>query len=103
MNIPEDKIQEIHEKLKNVKGSDATTITFEIEKHQPSIFLDMLIRQFKDLAKQNRVTLQHKRKIKFRWLANNENEKGFVSKHKVHKSLRQYNRKRKHKDNLLDP
>ena len=33
------------------------------------------------------------------WLANNENESGFVSKHKVHKSLKQYTRKLKHKHN----
>lgn len=36
------------------------------------------------------------------WLANNENEKGFVSKHKVHTSTRQYKRKNKHKEDLLD-
>lgn len=31
------------------------------------------------------------------WLANNECESGFVSKHKVHKSLKHYTRKPKHK------
>jgi len=32
------------------------------------------------------------------WLANNEFECGFVSKHKVHKSKKNYTRKTKHKN-----
>jgi len=32
------------------------------------------------------------------WMATNENECGFVSKHKVHKSKKNYTRKSKHKN-----
>jgi hypothetical protein len=32
------------------------------------------------------------------WLAMSENERGFISKHKVHKSKKSYIRKPKHKD-----
>ena len=34
------------------------------------------------------------------WLATNEN--GFVSKHKIHRSEKQYQRKPKHKNELID-
>ncbi|NPV13130.1 MAG: hypothetical protein HPY57_15290 [Ignavibacteria bacterium] len=31
------------------------------------------------------------------WLAHNENERGFISKHKIHHSKKSYTRKLKHK------
>lgn len=32
------------------------------------------------------------------WQAINENERGFISKHKIHRSMKTYSRKSKHKN-----
>jgi len=34
------------------------------------------------------------------WMALSENERGFVSKHKIHRSKKSYNRKSKHKQKI---